>query len=619
FLFIRTDRQARDNSTRRPQRILITSRILTILHYDFFTSIFGLVSYFRNGLCCRGTGSNWGGGESSSGRGCQSQSTQPGLLQLHLHRTGLADCSFALWRVGIESVKYVRTLTCLNNDTQKYFAAPSKRWASFKKHLLYAPVFSKRHNREIQLSSAMNVGTLPTRFQLMFLLSYFGTNVLFCVYSIDWALPAASSAKELRNRTGILAVVNMIPLFIMAARNNPLMNWLNLSFDSFNLLHRWTGRIVVLEAIAHAVSWGVSTYIGGGWAAISKAITGTPFITYGFIAVVAFVVIAFQTNSILRHAFYETFKYLHIALVILVIIGLCYCTMGGRARYENSQGHVPECWKGGSKTLVEALPGNASRVTIEMARPWTFKPGQHAYLYMPAIGMMTSHPFSIAWSEEAENLDPEKLAMNRQDILEMQKTQMSFIIRARTGFTSKLYKKAEAAPGGKFYTKCFAEGPYGGMHMMHSYGSVMMFAGGVGITHQVPHVRDLVAGYANGTVAARKIVLVWIIQSPEHLEWIRPWMTAILAMDKRRDVLRIMLFVSRPRSTKEIHSPSATVQMFPGRPNIDTLMDIEMENQVGAMGVSVCGSGALSDDVRRAVRARQHAGNIDFVEEAFSW
>jgi len=273
----------------------------------------------------------------------------------------------------------------------------------------------------------------------------------------------------------------------------------------------------------------------------------------------------------------------------------------------------------GSKALIEALPGNACRVTVEMVRPWTFKSGQHAYLYMPAIGLWTSHPFSIAWSEEAEQLDNEKLAMNRQDILAMKKTSMSFIIRERTGFTKKLFKKAEASPDGKFVTKCFAEGPYGGLHKMHSYGTVMLFAGGVGITHQVPLVRDLVAGYANGTVAARKIVLVWIIQSPEHLEWIRPWMTSILAMDKRRDVLRIMLFVSRPRSTKEIHSPSATVQMFPGRPNIETLIDLEIEGQVGAMGVSVCGSGDLSDDVRRACRIRQHASNLDFVEEAFSW
>jgi predicted ferric reductase len=348
------------------------------------------------------------------------------------------------------------------------------------------------------------------------------------------------------------------------------------------------------------------------------------------------VAISIQASSIVRHAFYETFKYLHIALVILVIIAIYYHLQLANLPQVTLLYGAIGIWvaervirvltimyrnfgKGGSKTLVEALPGNACRVTIEMVRPWRFKPGQHAYIYMPAVGLWTSHPFSIAWSEEVDDFSEEKLAMNRQDILAMQKTSMSFIIRSRTGFTNKLFKKAEGSPDGKFTTKCFAEGPYGGMHMMHSYGTVMLFAGGVGITHQVPHVRDLVAGFANGTVAARKIVLVWIIQSPEHLEWIRPWMTSILAMDKRRDVLRIMLFVSRPRSTKEIHSPSATVQMFPGRPNIETLMDLEMENQVGAMAVSVCGSGALSDDVRRAVRNRQYAGNIDFVEEAFSW
>lgn len=96
-------------------------------------------------------------------------------------------------------------------------------------------------------------------------------------------------------------------------------------------------------------------------------------------------------------------------------------------------------------------------------------------------------------------------------------------------------------------------------------------------------------------------------------------MTEILALDKRRDVLRIQLFVTRPRSTKEIHSPSATVQMFPGRPNVDTLVEMECQSQVGAMGVSVCGSGGLADDVRRAVRRRQGVRNIDFVQESYSW
>ncbi|KAI9646232.1 hypothetical protein NHQ30_005672 [Ciborinia camelliae] len=540
------------------------------------------------------------------------------------------------WRVGMETVKYVRTMASLNNETQRYFAVPSSGFAKFKKHVLYAPIFGKRHNREIQIGRAVNVGTLPTRLQFVFLLAYFGTNIAFCVVSITWNQAYAVVCAQVRNRTGVLAVVNMIPLFIMAARNNPLINWLNMSFDTFNLLHRWTGRIVTLQMIAHVAAWAASKVHASGWASVLPAIGATPMEIYGSIAVIAAIVIMIQASSPVRHAAYEIFKYLHIALVIVVIIGIYY---------HLKLAHLPQLpilwgaiilWateraariltlayrnfgKGGSRTVIEALPGNAVRVTVDMARPWKFKPGQHAYLYMPSVGLFQSHPFSVAWSEEAVDLSNDKLAMTHRDVLAMQKTSMSFVIRARTGFTEKLFKKAEASPDGKLYTKCWAEGPYGGMHMMHSYGTVMLFAGGVGITHQVPHVRDLVAGYANGTVAARKIVLVWTIQSPEHLEWIRPWMTSILAMDKRREVLRIMLFVSRPRSTKEIHSPSATVQMFPGRPNVDTLLGIEMENQVGAMGVSVCGSGALSDDVRSAVRKRQYSGNIDFVEEAFSW
>lgn len=346
--------------------------------------------------------------------------------------------------------------------------------------------------------------------------------------------------------------------------------------------------------------------------------------------------IGIQASSPIRHAFYETFKLLHIALAILAVIGIWYhldikglpqikylyfvIAFWGLDRFARAvRVAYANVGHGGTRTLVEALPGNACRVTVTMARPWTFKPGQHAYLYMPSVSLWQSHPFSVAWSEEAEDPDSEKLAMNRQDILARRKSSMSFIIRARTGMTSALYKKAAECKDGRLLTRCFVEGPYGGLHNMDSYGTVMLFAGGVGITQAVPHVRDLVIGYSNNTLAARKVVLVWIIQTPEHLEWIRPWMTEILAMEKRRDILRIMLFVSRPRSTKEIHSPSATVQMFPGRPNIETLLAMEMENQVGAMGVSVCGPGALSDEVRRAVRQKQYQGTIDFVEEAFSW
>lgn len=256
---------------------------------------------------------------------------------------------------------------------------------------------------------------------------------------------------------------------------------------------------------------------------------------------------------------------------------------------------------------------------MTLARPWSIRPGQHAYLYLPAISLWQSHPFSVAWYDGVEDPKAERLATTQQDLLSMQQMRVSFIIRGRTGVTNSLYQKASVAPGGRLETTCFAEGPYGGHHSFDSYGTVVLFAGGVGITHPVPYIKHLINGYNEGTVATRRILLVWTIQTPEHLEWIRPWMTEILAIQNRRDVLRIMLFVSRPRSSKEIHSPSSTVQMFPGRPNIGTLLAMEQEHQVGAMAVTVCGPGALSDEVRRAVRSRQDRSSIDFVEEAFTW
>jgi hypothetical protein len=133
----------------------------------------------------------------------------------------------------------------------------------------------------------------------------------------------------------------------------------------------------------------------------------------------------------------------------------------------------------------------------------------------------------------------------------------------------------------------------------------MLWAAGIGITHQVPHVRDIVAGYANGTVATRRLTLVW--------------MTQILSMPRRRENLKILLFVTRPRSTKEIHSPSSSVQMFPGRPNVQALVDQEMQEGIGAACVSTCGTGGLADELRRSVRNRESQWNVDFREESFSW
>ena len=548
-----------------------------------------------------------------------------------------------IYRWTLNLLHHVRRIANLNHGTsadskQRYFSLPNETWASIKRHIISAPLYRKRHTREFKLSAAVNVGTLPSRIQTLLLVVYFGMNVALCAVHIDWS-DVNVFYDDAVMRTGCIAALNTILLFFLAGRNNPLVWLLGIKFDVYNLIHRWVGRIAVFEALCHGIFYMAGQIHHFGVDSGLNALRMQLAIPYGMvitgtIGISALIVILLSSPSIVRHAFYETFLHVHVVLVIVVIIAIWIHLIGTFEQTFLLVGII--CWimerlqrfvslvrrntgNGVTKAEVEALPGDAVRITLRVAKPWKFKPGQHVYMYMPSVGLWTSHPFSLAWSQEAETVTGGKeLPIARQDILSTKTISMSLIIRRRTGFTDKLWNKAERSAGGKFMTTAFVEGPYGNQNFQ-SYGTVMLFAAGVGITHQVPHVRDLVAAYANGTCATRKVVLVWIIRSPEHLEWIRPWMTQILSMEKRRDILKILLFVTRPRSTKEIHSPNSSVQMFPGKPDVGALIEKEQSTQVGAMVISVCGTGSLSDDVRKAMRYRCKRTEIDFSEEAFSW
>ncbi|PGH19352.1 hypothetical protein AJ80_03992 [Polytolypa hystricis UAMH7299] len=557
------------------------------------------------------------------------------LARYSLLGGGCVLAFFLIWHAVLRFMGHIRHLTNLNNDTQRYFIPAHPFIAWFKKSIVYAPLFRKRHNREFKLSSAVNMGTLPTRFQTLLLVGIIATNVTLCCITIPFPAPEKTVLGLIRNRSGTMATVNLVPLVIMAGRNNPLIKLLGVSFDTWNLLHRWFARIVVLETLTHVLAWMINKVHNEGWEAVTTSFAGQ-FIQTGLIATVAFVILAVHSPSAIRHAFYETFLHIHIAMVA-VSFGFLWVhlkkypqrrfLLAAIVAWAVDRGlrFVLIAWRnfgsnGGTSALVEVLPGEAMRITLRMARPWTFKPGQHLYLYIPAVGFWMSHPFTAAWSDSEELANGEKgLVTTQQDVSDSRKENISLIVRRRTGFTNKLYEKANERIGGRLSLNAFVEGPYGLEESLDSYGTVMLFAAGVGITHHVPYARHLVEGYAAGTVAARRVTLVWIIQAPEHLEWIRPWMTTILSMERRREVLRIMLFITRPRNTKEIHSPSATVQMFPGKPNIQTLIDGEIEKQIGAMGVLVCGTGSLADDVRGACRKRQYSSSLDFVEESFTW
>jgi len=275
-----------------------------------------------------------------------------------------------------------------------------------------------------------------------------------------------------------------------------------------------------------------------------------------------------------RHAFYETFLHIHIALVSLILAAL-WIHLEGHKELKYLKAVIALwvverlmrlfsllCRNIGRTTTtaeMEELPGDAIRITLRLAHPLRFKPGQHIYLTIPSVGLWTSHPFSIAWSSsppnhhhdlENGNTTPPKI---EQYTPASPQHTISLLLRRRAGFTSHLHHRTLKS---RLSVPAFLEGPYGHPPSLSSYGTILLFAGGIGITAHLTLLRHLVANHAPSTSAVRRVTLIWIIRSPEHLEWIRPWLMEIMAMPKRSDLLRIQVFVTQPTGGTETHRPS---------------------------------------------------------------
>jgi NAD(P)H-flavin reductase len=173
--------------------------------------------------------------------------------------------------------------------------------------------------------------------------------------------------------------------------------------------------------------------------------------------------------------------------------------------------------------------------------------------------------------------------------------------------TNSLFRKALESPSKTLQLKAFVEGPYGGSREnLKSYGTVLLIAGGVGITHQLGHLRDLVSAFGDQTCSTRKAILLWSVRAREQLEWVREWLDELGGMPRRDCELKTLLFVSRSgvgdgdAESKEVEATTEEVgsseHVEYGRMNVSALVRQEFLERVGAMNVGVGGLGRLADD-----------------------
>jgi len=139
----------------------------------------------------------------------------------------------------------------------------------------------------------------------------------------------------------------------------------------------------------------------------------------------------------------------------------------------------------GNYATITPLPDNAVRV--QLSRRAFARPGSHAFLWVPAIRWIETHPFTMT------STDP-----------------IQFVIRVQDGFTRDLYKAAQSAPGRSL--RCSVDGGYGRIANFSDAEKVILVAGGSGASFTFAVALDLIRKTANKQ-ATTSIDFIWAVQS----------------------------------------------------------------------------------------------------------
>ncbi|KAE8854132.1 hypothetical protein HRS9122_01124 [Pyrenophora teres f. teres] len=332
------------------------------------------------------------------------------------------------------------------------------------------------------------------------------------------------------DRVGAFAFA-LTPLTIALCSRDSILSMLTgIPYQSFNFLHRWTGRIILVQSFVHAIIWTIvegklyqpqpTTY--NKWISQKYMIWGCiaqAFITFLFV---------FSLRPVIRWTGYEFFRKSHL-IVAGLYLGACWghweklsCWMIASLAimgFDLVARTVRTClihigYKNDSRSFgFHSIPstmetfqdptGTIIRMTFTHGhKAWAI--GQHFYLTFPALNIWQSHPFTPA-------SDPSVSSSIQRH---------TYIIRACNGETAKLAALAESAAN--CYPRCVAStpvimmGPYGSSIVNEEASNILAISGGTGITYTLP----VIMAALGESSPARNIELVWTVRHLENLAWI---------------------------------------------------------------------------------------------------
>ncbi|KAJ3524446.1 hypothetical protein NM208_g12058 [Fusarium decemcellulare] len=506
----------------------------------------------------------------------------------------------------------------------------SVSWTWLNSVLTHPPAWGNLHRSPV--AAHLGGGLVPTRGQLLYILLISLLNFIFLVapyYNIQpqstFPTLREQEVSTIGNRAGVLALGNMVALFVFSSRNNILLQLTDWSYGTFLLLHRWLGYWTILHSVLHSIMLLVYYKMFGDYSAELVQL----YWIWGVVATVAAVIIWPTSLLVVRQKAYEVFLATHQVMALLFLIGYYYHIW---YRYEYNWGY--EIWmfvasgiwalerlvrlvrmagrglRTATVSTVDGSDGEYLKIVIDDVSVHGV-----VYLCFPTLSwrFWETHPFSVASSlslqdtevpsgSESHDTDhgQEKSVGMAGKVADATVTakmspvcRATFYIRTRSGMTSKLAAKV-ASSGGAIRLPVLIEGSYHSspLQKVSHCTDLVCFAGGVGITTMLPLVQE------NGIRSTR---VYWGLRNESLQRELNDQISGL------------------PRTVSVI----VTVGK---RMDIGEILQSELTTSGGSkdpVGILVSGPPGMADDVRVAASNLGRSGGLRrgfvLIDEGFSW
>ncbi|QLG71535.1 hypothetical protein HG535_0B05780 [Zygotorulaspora mrakii] len=487
------------------------------------------------------------------------------------------------------------------------------RFINLVRGYLVLPTLFGKHASHLE-TNWLCTGLIPTTFESLMILGYtlISATTLAVKYQLDpfnFLFPSKwlQFIRLLADRSGIIAIIQVPLIILFSTRNNIVECLTGFKYTTMIMLHKWIGRVMILEACIHSIAYALYATLLHSY----KASADEAYWKFGVIAMTSCVGLLVLSMGIIRKCTYETFLYIHILLVIVFFYTYFKHVesfgFGSTIYFPLSLWVIERILRvvrilrfGYLKARIQLIDDDLLRITIQLPscqKQKAFEPGQYIFLYFmqPSI-FWQSHPFTVIHSNN----------------------ELTLVVKPKKGATNTMLKKVRQV-NGFLEINVLVEGPYGSRSAINKSDRLLFLAGGTGIPGPLSHAIELGKRQSKRTID--------LVITVRELDILKAYRSELLLLEHLPVHLVIHLTnsittttYSSTEETEIITKLKSFATIRNGRPDVEKLINESLNN--GPLAIVCCGPASFVDQTRdfvAKVTVENPSAPVEYLEEYQCW